>query len=131
VAETTSVRTTPRSAGRGDATREALAAMTEAWRAIEAARGFAYEYHRHAGAGDAHLMRAVGLLRRDDQHDLADAICHRLVGQGVAGDRWTFQVVEEDDDFFCTLLTLEEQVRARGESTPPAGPPRPPEGEEA
>jgi hypothetical protein len=40
-------------------------------------------------------MRAVGLLRRDDQHDLADAICRRLVGQGVARDRWAFQVVEK------------------------------------
>ena len=97
----------------GRATREALAEMTEAWRAIEAARRHAYEYHRHAGSGDAHLVRAVGLLRRDGHHDLADTMCKRLIGHGLAADRWAFQVMEEDDEFFRTLMTLEEQARSR------------------
>jgi len=102
-------------AERRTATGEALAEMTEAWRSIEAARGHAYEFHRHAGLGDAHLVRAVALLRTAGHHDLADAVCHHLVGHGVAEDRWSFQVVEEhDDDFERTLMTLEEQVRGRG-----------------
>ena len=99
---------------RRTATSEALAEMTEAWRSIEAARGHAYEFHRHAGLGDAHLVRAVALLRTGGHHDIADAVCHHLVGHGVAEDRWSFQVVEEhDDDFVRTLMTLEEQVRDR------------------
>jgi len=97
----------------GRATRDALSEMTEAWRAIEAARRHAYEYHRHAGSGDAHLVRAVGLLRRDGHHDLADTMCKRLIGHGLAADRWAFQVMEEDDEFFRTLMTLEEQARSR------------------
>ena len=117
--ETTRAPATVTSIDRESATREALAEMSEAWQAIEAARRLAYEYHRHAGSGDAHLVRAVGLLRRDAHHDLADAICHRLIGQGLAEDRWAFQVVEEDDEFFRTLMALEEQVRSRGQSTRP------------
>jgi hypothetical protein len=102
-------------ADRRTATNEALEEMSEAWRSIEAARGHAYEFHRHAGQGDAHLVRAVALLRTAGHHDLADAVCRHLVGHGVAEDRWSFQVVEEDDDHFArTLMTLEEQVRDRG-----------------
>jgi hypothetical protein len=95
------------------ATRDALAEMTEAWSAIEAARRHAYEYHRHAGSGDAHLVRAVGLLRQDGHHDLADTMCKRLIGHGLAADRWAFQVMEEDDEFFRTLMSLEEQALSR------------------
>ena len=99
---------------RRTATSEALAEMSDAWRSIEAARGHAYEFHRHAGLGDEHLVRAVALLRTAGNHDLADAVCHHLVGHGVAEDRWSFQVVEEHDDAFLrTLMTLEEQVRDR------------------
>lgn len=101
-------------ADRRTATSEALAEMTDAWTSIEAARWHAHEFHRHAGLGDAHLVRAVALLRTAGHHDLADAVCHHLVGHGVAEDRWSFQVVEEHDDAFeRTLMTLEEQVRDR------------------
>jgi hypothetical protein len=101
------------------ATSDALAEMAEAWRSIEAARSYAYEYHRQAGLGDAHLVRAVGLLRAAGHHDLADAVCRHLIGHGVAEDRWTFQVEEthDDDEFSRTLMTLEEQVRARAPAT--------------
>jgi hypothetical protein len=107
----------------GRATRDALAEMTEAWLAIEAARRHAYEYHRHAGSGDAHLVRAVGLLRRDGHHDLADTMCKRLIGHGLAADRWAFQVMEEDDEFFRTLMSLEEQARTRSRPQGSASPP--------
>ena len=113
MAETKSGLATVTSVEPGRATREALAEMTEAWRAIEAARRHAYEYHRQAGSGDAHLVRAVGLLRRDGHHDLADTMCKRLIGHGVAADRWAFEVVKEDDEFFRTLMTIEEQARSR------------------
>jgi hypothetical protein len=120
MAETTHAMPAVIAADRDSPTREALTEMTEAWHAIEAARRFAYEYHRHAGSGDAHLVRAVGLLRRDGHHDLADAICHRLIGHGVAEDRWALQVSEEDDEFSRTMMTLEEQVRSRGQTMRPA-----------
>jgi hypothetical protein len=96
------------------ATSEALAELTEAWRAVEAARAYAYQYHQQAGLGDAHLVRAVGLLRKGGHHDLADAVCRQLLGHGVAEDRWTLQVQETQDDVFArNLMTLEEQVRER------------------
>ena len=107
MAETKSGPATVTSVEPGRATREALAEMTEAWRSIEAARKHAYEYHRHAGSGDAHLVRAVALLRREGHHDLADTMCKRLIGHGVAEDRWAFQVIEEDDEFFRTVMTIE------------------------
>ena len=98
---------------RRTATVRALEAMSEAWRSIENARGHLDEFHHYAGTGDAQLVRAVGLLRAAGHHDLADAICHHLVGHG-AEHRWSFEAVEEhDDDFFRTLMTLEEQVRDR------------------
>jgi hypothetical protein len=59
------------------------------------------------------LVRGVGLLRRDGHHDLADTMCKRLIGRGLAADRWAFQVMEEEDEFFRTLMSLEEQARAR------------------
>jgi hypothetical protein len=88
--------------------------MTDAWRSIEAARRHARDFHRDAGLGDAHLVRAVALLRAAGHHDLADAVCHHLVGHGVAEDRGSFQGVDEhDDEFVRTLTTLEERVRDR------------------
>jgi hypothetical protein len=120
MAETTSVLATVSSVDAGRATREALAEMTAAWRSIEAARRHASEYHRHAGSGDAHLVRAVALLRREGHHDLADTMCNRLIGHGVTEDRWAFPGIEEDE-FFRTLMTLEEQVRSRSRPTAPVG----------
>jgi hypothetical protein len=101
------------------ATAQALEAMTEAWASVEAARQHAYEYHRHAGLSDAHLLHAVALLRSDGHHDLADSVCRHLVGKGIGGHegRWTFQLDENhDDDFARTLQALEEQVRSRSQA---------------
>ena len=53
MAETKSGLATVTSVEPGRATREAVAEMTEGWRAIEAARRHAYEYHRYARSGDA------------------------------------------------------------------------------
>jgi len=117
MAETTHAPATETPIDRRTATSAALTEMSEAWRSIEAARGHAYEYHRHAGLGDAHLVRSVALLRQAGHHDLADAVCRHLVGHGVAEGRWTFQTDEDhDDEFSRTLMTLEEQVRVRGQA---------------
>ena len=103
--------------GRGQVARpsaEALSALSEARRAVEAARQHAYECHRLAGLGDTSLLRAVRLLREAGEHDLADAVCHDLVGRGVADDRWTFQVDETHDDaFYRTLMSLQDRLRER------------------
>ena len=95
-----------------DPVSQALSALSEAWTAVESARHHAYEYHRLAGAGDASLLRAVHLLRASGHHDLADAVCHHLVGRGVADDRWTFEVDEtHEDEFVRTLVTLQDRLR--------------------
>jgi hypothetical protein len=93
---------------------QALTELAQAWAAVESARQHAYEYHRLAGAGDARLIRAAHLLRTAGYHDLADAVCHHLIGRGVAEDRWGFEVDEtHDDDFHVTLLGLQDRLRDR------------------
>ncbi|MEJ3404619.1 hypothetical protein WDJ51_07740 [Rathayibacter sp. YIM 133350] len=98
--------------GADDTTVAAAGKVSEAFEAIEQARGNLYAFHRLTGTADLALGEAVDLLREAGRDELADRIERDLVGRNVLEGRWTFQVVEEyDDGYYSAFRTLETTVR--------------------
>lgn len=90
----------------------ALGKLSEAFEAVEEARGRLYGFHRLCGTADLMLGDAVELLRRAGHTELADRIDLELVGRNVLHGRWSFQIVEEyDDGYFATFKRLEADAR--------------------
>jgi hypothetical protein len=102
-----------RPADLSDASVEALGKLSEAFEAVEEARGRLYGFHRLTGTADLAAGEAVELLRTAGHDGLADDIARDLVGRNVLYGRWTFQVIEEyDDGYYRTFRSLEERARA-------------------
>jgi hypothetical protein len=100
--------------GLDDATVEALGTLSEAFEAVEDARGHLYAFHRLTGRADLTLGEAVDQLRRAGHVDLADRIDRELLGRNVIPGRWTFQIVEEyDDGYYALFQELERLARDR------------------
>ena len=94
------------------ATVTALGKLSEAFEAVEEARGRLYGFHRLCGTADLTLGEAVDLLRDAGHEELADRIDTELVGRNVLQGRWSFQIVEEyDDGYFDTFRRLEAEAR--------------------
>ena len=98
--------------GVSDDTVEALGKLSEAREVIEHARGYLYGFHRLTGKADLALGEAVDLLRAAGHTDLADEIDTDIVGRNVISGRWTFQIVEDYDDNYYSVVSAAEQ-RAR------------------
>lgn len=98
--------------GTSDATVEAAGRLSEAFEAVEDARGDLYAFHRKIGRADLILGDACAKLR-DAGHDaLAERIETELVGRNVLQGRWTFQVMEEfDDGYYAAFREHEQRVR--------------------
>jgi hypothetical protein len=95
-----------------DRTIDALGKLSEAFEAVEVARGHLYAFHRLSGTADLQLGEAVELLRTAGHVELADRIERDLVGRNVLEGRWTFQVVEEyDATYYSVFRGVEELVR--------------------
>ncbi|MGN6608930.1 MAG: hypothetical protein ACTHMS_18205 [Jatrophihabitans sp.] len=93
---------------------EALGKLGEALEAIEAARGFLYNFHRLSGTADLTLQDAVELLRKAGHGGLADEIEEVLVGRDVIAGRWTFQLVEDyDQGYYDVFKDVEHHARAQ------------------
>lgn len=88
---------------------DALGDLSEALEHIERARGHLYSFHQASGTGDLTLGKAVKGLRDAGHADLADRIESELVGRNVLAGRWTFQIVEEYDDFYWSVFRRVEQ----------------------
>ncbi|MGL5826250.1 MAG: hypothetical protein ACRCZP_00430 [Phycicoccus sp.] len=98
--------------GTSDATVEAVGKVSEAFEAVEHARGHLYAFHRLMGRADLTLGEAVGLLRDAGHRDTADRLDVEVVGRNVLAGRWTFQVMEEfDDGYYATFREHERRVR--------------------
>ena len=98
--------------GTSDQTIAALGKLSEAFEAVEEARGHLYTFHRRSGTADRMLGDAVQMLRDAGHGDLADEIDRDLVGRNVLDGRWTFQVVEEyDDGYYASFRSWEERAR--------------------
>ena len=98
--------------GVDDATVDALGKLSEAFEAIEQARGMLYGFHRLTGTADLALGEAVQMLREAGHDDVAERIETDLVGRNVLEGRWTFQVVEEyDAGYYAAFREHERSAR--------------------
>jgi hypothetical protein len=103
-----------RPAGVDDDTVAALGKASEAMEWIERARGRLYDFHQMSGHADLLMGEAVDALRAAGHDAQADLLEHEAVGRNVLQGRWTFQVVEEYDDTYWTVLR-ELSARVRDE----------------
>lgn len=98
--------------GVSDATVEAVGKVSEALEYVERARGHLYSFHQLMGHTDLLLGEASDALRDAGHRDVADRLTEDMVGRNVIRGRWTFQVVEEfDDDYWSLLREHEKRVR--------------------
>lgn len=98
--------------GVSDETINALGTLSEAFEAVESARGLLYTFHRITGTADITLGKAIGELRDAGHADLADRLETDLLGRNVLQDRWTFQIVEEyDQTYYSVFQELERTAR--------------------
>jgi hypothetical protein len=96
-------------AGADPATIAALGKLSEALEVAEHARGLLYGFHRMCGMADLTLQDAVTMLRQSGHQDLASDIDETLVGRDVAGDLWSFQLVEAYDAGYWEVFRATEQ----------------------
>lgn len=102
----------PRPDGVTDATVEAVGAVSEALEWVERARGQLYSFHQLMGRADLILGEACDKLRAAGHDDLAGRLEAEMVGRNVLPGRWTFQIVEEfDDGYWSVLRDHERQIR--------------------
>ncbi|MGL4173993.1 MAG: hypothetical protein ACRCTR_07980 [Actinomycetota bacterium] len=98
--------------GTSDATVEAVGKFSEAFEAIEVARGHLYAFHRLTGSADLAVGEAAELLRQAGHNDWADNINQELIGRNVLDGRWTFQIVEEyDAGYYSAFVAYENKLR--------------------
>ena len=99
-----------RPAGVDDQSVAAAGAVSEALEWVERARGHLYGFHQLIGHADLLLGDACEMLRRAGHGELADRIQTDLVGRNVIDGRWTFQIVEDFDDGYWSLLREHERA---------------------
>lgn len=98
--------------GVSDATVEATGKLSEALEWIERARGRLYDFHQLSGHADLLLGEAVDALRDAGHGEQADRLQEEVVGRNVLEGRWTFQIVEEyDDTYWSVVRDAERRVR--------------------
>lgn len=98
-----------RPAGVTDATVAAAGKMSEALECVERARGALYDFHQLMGHGDLLLGEAVEALRDAGHDEQAGRVEADLVGRNIIEGRWTFQLVEEFDDTYWSVLRATER----------------------
>lgn len=98
--------------GVSDDTVEAVGSLSEALEWVERARGHLYSFHQLMGHADLLLGETCDKLRAAGQGPIADRLATEMVGRNVLHGRWTFQVVEEfDDNYWSVLRDHERSVR--------------------
>lgn len=99
-----------RPAGVDDDTVEAVGSLSEALEYVERARGHLYSFHQLMGHADLLLGETCDKLRDSGHPDIAEVLNTELVGRNVLEGRWTFQVVEEFDDNYWSVLREHERT---------------------
>lgn len=92
------------------ATVAATGKLSEALETVERARGHLYEFHQLMGGADLTLGEAVDQLHDAGHDELASELQRVLVGRNVIPGRWTFQVVEEFDDYYWSVFREQENA---------------------
>lgn len=95
--------------GVDDDTVEAVGSLSEALEYVERARGHLYSFHQLMGHADLLLGDTCDKLRDAGHADVADRLADELVGRNVLEGRWTFQIVEEFDDTYWSLMRERER----------------------
>jgi len=95
--------------GVDDDTVEAVGSLSEALEYVERARGHLYSFHQLMGHADLLLGDTCDKLRDAGHADIADKLADEMVGRNVLDGRWTFQIVEEFDDHYWSLLRERER----------------------
>src|SRR3954471_3172914 len=95
--------------GVDDDTVTALAKLSEATEWIERARGRLYDFHQMCGHADLLFGDAADLLDDAGHHAAAETVRTEVVGRNVIDGRWTFQVVEEFDETYWTVVRATER----------------------
>ncbi len=99
--------------GVDDDTIAAVGRLSEALECVERARGHLYSFHQLMGHADLTLGEACDDLRAAGHAQEAERLETDMVGRNVLQGRWTFQVVEEFDDVYWSVLREHERrVRA-------------------
>lgn len=96
--------------GVDDDTVEAVGSLSEALEYVERARGHLYSFHQLMGHADLLLGETCDKLRDSGHPDIAEVLNTELVGRNVLEGRWTFQVVEEFDDNYWSVLREHERT---------------------
>jgi hypothetical protein len=97
-----------------DATVDAVGKVTEALEWVERARGHLYSFHQLMGHADLTLGEACDALRDAGHDEIADRLETEVVGRNVLEGRWTFQIIEEFEDTYWTVIR-EHERRVRDE----------------
>jgi hypothetical protein len=95
-----------------DATLEALGKLSEGMEYVERARGHLYSFHQLSGTADLTIGKAADAFREAGHDAIADEIETELVGRNLLEGRWSFQIVEEYDDGYWSVVRDHER-RAR------------------
>lgn len=96
--------------GVDDATVEAVGSVSEALEWVERARGHLYSFHQLVGHADLLLGEACDKLRAAGHEDAARRLVAEMVGRNVIADCWTFQIVEDFDDNYWSVLREHERA---------------------
>ncbi len=91
-------------AGVDDATVDAVGTLDEALEWVERARGRLYDFHQMSGHADLLVGEAVEQLRTAGHDQLAATIEEHVIGRNVLEGRWTFQIVEEYDATYWSVV---------------------------
>jgi hypothetical protein len=90
--------------GASDELVEALGRVSEAVEYVERARGRLYDFHQLMGHADRLFGEAADLLDQAGADTAAAELRADVVGRNVLDGRWTFQIVEEFDDLYWTVV---------------------------
>ena len=93
-----------------DQTVAAVGTVSEALEWVERARGHLYSFHQLIGHADLLLGEACEKLRRSGHAELADRLATEMVGRNVIQGLWTFQIVEDFDDNYWSVLRKQERA---------------------
>jgi hypothetical protein len=87
----------------------ALGTLSEGLEYLERARGRLYDFHQLVGRADLLFGRAAEALEDAGHAEQAAALRQDVVGRNVLEGRWTFQVVDEFDDAYWSVVRAAEQ----------------------
>ena len=93
-----------RPSGVSDETVSAVGKFSEALEWVERARGHLYDFHQMMGHADALIGEAADELREAGHQNQAQRIDAELVGRNALEGRWSFQMVEEYDAIYWSVV---------------------------